>query len=110
MYRVLVGLAGLATTVGGLLLVPLPGPGWLIVFDGLAILASEFAWAQRLLDFSRDQLRDWTAWLGRQAPWVRAVVLGATAVCVAAALYLVALLSGVPAWIPDSWVPPLPGL
>ncbi len=32
----------------GVRLVPLPGPGWLIVFLGLAILGTEFAWARRL--------------------------------------------------------------
>ena len=26
-----------------------PGPGWLIIFAGLGILASEFAWADRAL-------------------------------------------------------------
>jgi len=41
----------------GLALVPLPGPGWLIVFLGLGIMATEFAWAERLLDFGRRTLR-----------------------------------------------------
>ena len=110
MYRLVVGLLGLAVTVGGLFLVPLPGPGWLIVFVGLAILASEFAWAQRVQDFGRDRLRRWTAWLGRQRPGVRIAVGAATAVMVVALSYLVAVRWGVPSWIPPSWVPPLPGL
>lgn len=47
--RVLVGvLGGLITLVGVVALVA-PGPGWLIIFTGLGILASEFAWAARLL-------------------------------------------------------------
>jgi putative transmembrane protein PGPGW len=27
-----------------------PGPGWLAIGGGLAVLASEFLWARRLLD------------------------------------------------------------
>jgi uncharacterized protein (TIGR02611 family) len=109
-YRLTVGLIGLAVTVGGLLLVPLPGPGWLIVFVGLAILASEFTWAQHLLEFGRVQLRGWTLWLKRQQLWVRALVGVITGAFVAGALYVIARWRGVPEWIPDGIVPPLPGL
>ena len=35
--------------LGGVMLVT-PGPGWLTIAAGLALLATEFAWAQRLLD------------------------------------------------------------
>jgi uncharacterized protein (TIGR02611 family) len=44
----------------GLVLVPLPGPGWAIVFGGLAIWAIEFAWAARLLGWVRRQVRAFT--------------------------------------------------
>jgi uncharacterized protein (TIGR02611 family) len=54
--------------------VPLPGPGWLIVFLGLGILATEFSWAERLLGFGRRTLRSWLHWLGRQRLAVRALV------------------------------------
>jgi uncharacterized protein (TIGR02611 family) len=37
-------------------LVPLPGPGWLIVFAGLAILATEYVWAQRLLNYAKTKV------------------------------------------------------
>lgn len=37
---------GFFLIVLGLILVPLPGPGWLVVFAGLAILSLEFVWAQ----------------------------------------------------------------
>ncbi len=47
-----------ATVVGGFLVValgilalPFPGPGWLIIFIGLAILSLEFSWAGRALDW-----------------------------------------------------------
>ena len=109
-YRMVIGLVGAAVTVGGLFLVPLPGPGWVIVFVGLAILASEFAWAQRLLDFGRARLRRWTAWAAARSPWVRVPAVLVAAATVAVATYLVAVVSGVPDWVPASWVPPLPGL
>src|ERR671933_2994244 len=73
-YRFVVALLGVAITVGGLLLVPLPGPGWLIVLAGLAVLATEFEPARRLLDFAPGRLAAWTAWLGRQGVAVRAGV------------------------------------
>ena len=52
-YRVVVGVVGAAIVLGGIVLIPLPGPGWLIVFAGLALLSTEFEWAGRLLDFAR---------------------------------------------------------
>lgn len=66
-----VGLAGAALIAIGLVLVPLPGPGWLIVLAGLAVLAIEFAWAKHLLRFTRRQLRRWTTWLLRRPLPVR---------------------------------------
>ncbi|GAA1948634.1 TIGR02611 family protein [Agromyces allii] len=67
-YRVLVGVLGGTIAVVGLALVPLPGPGWLVVFLGLAILGSEFAWARRLAVFAKRQLaRFWAWWQARRA-------------------------------------------
>jgi len=109
-YRVVVGVVGTAITAGGLLLVPLPGPGWLIVFVGLAILASEFVWAQRLLGFGRERLRRWTAWLGRRSPVVRLLVAAVTGAFVLAVAYLTVALSGLRDWLPEGWLPLPPGL
>jgi uncharacterized protein (TIGR02611 family) len=55
----------------GVVLIPFPGPGWLIVLAGLAIWAIEFVWAQRLLKFTRAQLEKWWRWLRRQNLLVR---------------------------------------
>ena len=46
---------GSRSSSSGSILVPLPGPGWLIVFAGLAILATEYVWAQRLLTLREDE-------------------------------------------------------
>ncbi len=47
--RVLVGVVGGLVTLVGVVALVAPGPGWLIIFTGLGILASEFAWAARVL-------------------------------------------------------------
>jgi uncharacterized protein (TIGR02611 family) len=73
-WKAFIAVVGAAIVVVGLLLIPLPGPGWVIVFAGLAVWATEFAWAQRLLRFVRGLLRDWTAWAKRQPSFVRALL------------------------------------
>jgi uncharacterized protein (TIGR02611 family) len=100
-YRGAVGVIGTAIILLGLILVPAPGPGWLIVFAGLAVLATEFPRARRLLDFGRRTLAAWTRWLTRQPWWVRAAVgIGCLAIVAAVALASLALL-GTPSWITD---------
>ena len=56
LYRVVLTAVGALIVGIGLILVPLPGPGWLIVFFGLAILGTEFHWARRLLVWARMAL------------------------------------------------------
>jgi|GEM_PF-409674 uncharacterized protein (TIGR02611 family) len=48
--RLAVLVLGGAVMLAGLAMLVLPGPGVLIVIVGLAILATEFAWAERALD------------------------------------------------------------
>jgi uncharacterized protein (TIGR02611 family) len=43
-------LLGFAVVGTGIVLLPLPGPGWVIIFAGFAILASEFAFAVKVRD------------------------------------------------------------
>ncbi|QIM17258.1 TIGR02611 family protein [Leucobacter insecticola] len=62
-YKILVTLLGIVIIVVGLILVPLPGPGWLIVFVGLTLLGSEYHWARRVLGWLRAALaRFWERW------------------------------------------------
>ena len=46
---------GFVLLVAGIAMIALPGPGWLTIAAGLAILAGEFLWARRLLDRLKDQ-------------------------------------------------------
>jgi uncharacterized protein (TIGR02611 family) len=65
LLRVIIAALGGAVVALGLVLVPLPGPGWAIVFGGLAIWAIEFAWAARLLDWVRRQVRAFARLMSR---------------------------------------------
>ncbi len=73
-WRIGVTVVGVAVVAGGVVLLPLPGPGWLIIFAGLGVLATEYVWAQRLLAFARAQVRRWTEWIKLQPRWLQAVV------------------------------------
>ncbi|HWH00115.1 MAG TPA: TIGR02611 family protein [Pilimelia sp.] len=66
-------LGGLVVAVG-IVLIPLPGPGWALVILGLAIWAVEFVWAKHLLRFTRTQVRRWTDWVRRQSLLVRFLI------------------------------------
>ena len=87
-FQLLVGLLGLVFVAIGLLLVPLPGPGWLIVLGGVAVWAVEFAWARRLLRFARKQLHRWNVWIRAQHWLVRVPVALALLAAVVAALWM----------------------
>jgi uncharacterized protein (TIGR02611 family) len=66
-YRLVVGIIGGSIAVLGLALVPLPGPGWLVVFLGLAVLGTEFAWARRsAARLKRLLARFWAWWRARR--------------------------------------------
>ena len=87
-YRVGVAVLGGIVLVAGIAMIPYPGPGWLVVFAGLAILATEFHWARRVLHYARGKYDAWTEWLGRQTLLVRLAVLDLTGLVVLATLYL----------------------
>lgn len=49
-------IAGTILVLGGLIGLLLPVvPGWLMIIPGLAILATEFVWARRLLDTAKEK-------------------------------------------------------
>jgi uncharacterized protein (TIGR02611 family) len=53
--RVAVLLVGIALVLAGVAMLVLPGPGLLVIIAGLAVMATEFAWAERLLDQAKEQ-------------------------------------------------------
>ncbi|MDQ3885848.1 MAG: TIGR02611 family protein [Actinomycetota bacterium] len=84
----MVGVIGGVVLVGGIILIPSPGPGWLMVFAGLAVLGSEFEWAHRLLRAVRRRYDAWTAWIRRQSPLVQLVMVILSGVVVLVSLWL----------------------
>ena len=55
--RVVVTVIGIALLVVGLVLLVVPGPGILVVLAGLAVLGSEYDWAQDILSWAGQRLR-----------------------------------------------------
>jgi len=103
-YRLGVGLVGGLVVAVGIVAIPLPGPGWLIVFAGLFVLATEFLWAERVLEYARHRVEGWTDWLGRQSVLVRLAVALLTAAFVYGVVVVTLHVTGVPHWAPG-WVP-----
>jgi uncharacterized protein (TIGR02611 family) len=103
LYRIGVAVAGGAVLAAGLVLIPYPGPGWLVVFAGLAILATEFVWARRLLGYARSRYDAWKRWLGRQAWPVKLLALAGTAAVVLLTLWLLDTFGLVAGWIGEDW-------
>lgn len=67
----LVLVLGFLVVILGIILLPLPGPGWAIIFLGFAILATEFEPAERVRDFLIKVLK-WLIDFGLkllQEPW-----------------------------------------
>ncbi|HWT40868.1 MAG TPA: TIGR02611 family protein [Dongiaceae bacterium] len=86
--KALIGIIGGVVTLVGVVLIPYPGPGWLVVFAGLAILATEFTFAEKLLHFLRTQYDMWTKWLRRQSWWTQTGLLTLTGAVVVATIWL----------------------
>jgi uncharacterized protein (TIGR02611 family) len=95
-WRIGVTLVGLVVVAAGVVLLPLPGPGWLIIFAGLGILGSEYQWAKRLLGWVRSVVRGWTRRLAAEPLWVRLL----------AGLLTLVLLAGIAlaAWFLPRWL------
>jgi len=51
--RIAVSVAGFALVLAGLAMLVLPGPGLLVIIAGLAVLATEYVWAQRALNYAK---------------------------------------------------------
>jgi uncharacterized protein (TIGR02611 family) len=88
--QIVIALVGLLVVLIGIVLIPFPGPGWLIVIGGLAIWAIEFVWAQRLLTFTKNKLEQWWRWLRRQHLAIR-LLAGAIGVVIVGSVLWISL-------------------
>ncbi|WP_380284198.1 TIGR02611 family protein [Kitasatospora purpeofusca] len=57
-WQVAVFLVGLAVVVLGVIMLPLPGPGWVVIFLGMGVWATEFVWAQLALRWTRRKVAE----------------------------------------------------
>jgi len=78
---------GVLVVAIGILLLPLPGPGWVIIFGGLGILATEYAWAARLLRFARNLVTRTGSWIKARGLFLQ-IVFGVLSVAFLAAVVL----------------------
>jgi uncharacterized protein (TIGR02611 family) len=53
--RIAVTVAGVLVIIVGIAMLVLPGPGWVVIFLGLSILATEYVWAERLLRKAKER-------------------------------------------------------
>ncbi|WP_431684063.1 TIGR02611 family protein [Kitasatospora sp. KL5] len=57
-WQVVIFLIGLAVVGLGVVMLPLPGPGWVVIFLGMGIWATEFVWAQLVLRWTRRKVTE----------------------------------------------------
>ncbi|MFJ9747747.1 TIGR02611 family protein [Streptomyces chartreusis] len=57
-WQVGVFIIGLAIVGAGILMLPLPGPGWVVIFAGMAVWATEFVWAQLVLRWTKRKVTE----------------------------------------------------
>ncbi len=74
---------GSTVTIIGILMVPGPGPGLVVIPIGLAILAAEFVWARRLLAKYTETAQKLgekagSTFIKQPRPWLIPLVVGAT--------------------------------
>jgi hypothetical protein len=55
MKTVVIAVLGGLLTLAGIALLVLPGPGFVLVAAGLAVLATQFEWARKPLDYAKEK-------------------------------------------------------
>lgn len=88
--RIGIIVVGFVVLLGGLAMMVLPGPGILGVIAGLAILAQELPWAERLLEYVKKRAK--LDELKEQPRWVQALMWTFTAVAVVGSLVYVTVI------------------
>jgi uncharacterized protein (TIGR02611 family) len=86
---------GFTVVVIGLVLLVLPGPGLLVMAVGFAMLALEFAWAERVLERTLDRMSQ-TSRAVRHGSRLRKVLSGAASLATLAAVLFAALFFDIP--------------
>jgi len=86
--RIITAILGGLVVLIGVVLIPYPGPGWLIVFAGFAILATEFEFAAKALEWLKEKYEWWVDWLKHQHLSIQILVLALTGLVVLVTVWL----------------------
>jgi uncharacterized protein (TIGR02611 family) len=120
--KVVVTLVGAAVLTAGVIMMVTPGPGLVGIVAGLAILATEWEWADRWLGAARRKLHDAREAAAAMDPRVRRRRILLTAlvvVVVVGAVTTYVVLADWPGWSVSAWdraqswlgfLPELPGM
>ena len=55
--KAVISILGFGLIILGIILLPLPGPGFLVIVAGLFVLSLEFEWAERHLNKAKQKLK-----------------------------------------------------
>jgi TIGR02611 family protein len=86
--RISLIVVGFIVLIAGIIMIPYPGPGWAVVFIGLAILANEFVWAEKLLAIAKKGYAAWEKWLTLQHWVIRGIVFLLVCIIVVVTIWL----------------------
>ena len=89
LFRIAFGVVGALVTLAGLVMLVTPGPAFVLIPIGLAMLSLEFVWAERLLEKSLEQAQVAQAKAAQTTRTQRILVGFATALAVAACVLAV---------------------
>lgn len=104
--KIVVTAIGALVLLTGLVMIVTPGPGIVAIVLGLAILASEWPWAERLMHRVRDRARRAAQHARDLDPAVRrrrTILTAVAAVLVVGGVTLYVVNFGWPGWLHDGW-------
>ncbi len=64
--RLIIAVIGFTVLLTGIAMIVLPGPAIVVIPIGLAILATEYVWARRLLDRIKSSTSSVKGWVSKQ--------------------------------------------
>ena len=91
MKTIAIAVLGGLLTLAGIGLLVLPGPGFIVIFAGLAILATRFSWAKKPLDYAQDKAEQGIEEVGKSPLRAAGALLAALALVAVGILTLAGL-------------------
>jgi uncharacterized protein (TIGR02611 family) len=91
LYRIAFALVGFLVCAAGLVMLVTPGPGIPVIVLGLAMLALEFAWAERWLERLLNRAEQAVEQVTQGSPAKRAALLSVGVLALAATIVMVVL-------------------